>query len=275
MASDVTAWAANRLGAQAAAIQRAVSLALRDAQDSAVRAQLVQELNSKDPYGHTLFVHQHERLNERCKGIAGVQLRKPSGVRSRFEFPVVDDTNVVLVPIRISNDPRVRHDDTRLNLSRLRLALLETGSALPDPQRSIDDLMRDQEAVDAEYEDAIVLGEELAKVGRAVVIAFGSTVDGIFELGWGDLHITDAEAREVSWSHWETLPLIDSSEVGESTVAPLNVVPSSPSLTRFDENSGDDEDVFGLTLRSPLAPDPSSEQEAPELETGTTDPEGE
>ncbi|WP_148575293.1 hypothetical protein [Nocardioides caldifontis] len=250
---------------QSARIQHEISLAMRDAQADAVRAQLAQSSTSKDAYGHTLFVAQHEMLNDRLRKIPGVVLRRPAGVRSRFEFPVIDETNVVLVPLRVSSDPRKRRQECRIDMSQLRVAILGVAPRRPDDQRSIDDI-EDPDAADQRYAEEMEAFEEMSKAGCAVVIGFGSTVDGIFELGLGELLIEDHVIGEVSWPHWQPLRILDLDQQ-EPIAPPLHAVRSASNVERFDAIGVDDD--LGLRLRPQREESPSAEEEVEPLAAGS------
>lgn len=248
-------WRDRSLGAQSERIQHEVVFALSEAHAEAAAAQHSQGSYANDTYGHTLKVRQHELLNARLKEIPGIVLRRPKGVQSRFEYPVIEETNTVLVPLRFSNDPRVRHDDvTRMDLSDLRRALLAGPTPPQEPT-----LLEVVEGDDFEerYQEELAAFEQLATAGRALVIGFGSTSAGIFESGMGELVVDDAESGAVSWRRWHPLPVY----------ADLALVPAAPSLRavesvekaqRFDADAESED----LPLRTrPIvqsAPDPEA-----------------
>lgn len=277
----VSTWAEARLGAQAERIQYEVCLAIRDAHLDGLRAQLAQSSTSKDAFGHTLAVAQHEKLNKRLGVIPGVALRKPIGVRSRHKFPVIDETRVVLVPLRFSSDARKQRSDCRIDVSDLRVALLGTAPLRPDDQRTIDELSDPQaaERTDAEYAEEVAAFEEVSKDGRAIVIGFGATPDRLFGFGWGELSIENARTGEVSWPHWEDLPILGS-DVALPAAPALRPVPKPDPVERFDkEPAGTDDaalgvdadDDLGLKLRPRTDPAPSPEKEAPLPPAATED----
>jgi hypothetical protein len=262
------AWVEQRLGAQWARIQHEVCLAIRDAHLDAVRAQLAQSSKAKDAFGHTLAVAQHEKLNERLAVIPGVELRRPRGVRSRFEYPVIEETRVVLVPLRYSSDARKKRSDCRIDLSELRTALLGTAPMRPQAQRTIFEL-EDPEAADradAEYADEVAAFQEMSKAGQAVVVGFGATPDGLFGFGWGELAVEDAATGQVSWPRWEDLPIFGA-DANAPTAPTLRAVAEPATVERFDADpsqsdvSGEEsDDDLGLILRPRAEPTPSSEE---------------
>lgn len=264
-------WLERRLGSQCDRIQYEVSLAIRDAHIDAVRAQLAQSSKSKDTFGHTLAVAQHEMLNERLATIPGVVLRRPAGVRSRFEYPVIEETRVVLVPLRYSSDARKHRSDCRIDLSELRTALLGTAPIRPEAQRSIFEL-EDPDAADradAVYADEVAAFEEMSKAGRAVVIGFGATPDRLFGFGWGELSIENPDTGQVSWPQWEDLPIFGT-DAKVPPAPPLRAVSDSEPVERFDANPAqpitsdvESEDDLGLVLRARVEPSPNPEKVTP------------
>jgi hypothetical protein len=252
--SDIE-WAESVLGPQRERIRHEVVLAITEAHVEAAAAQYTQGSSANDTYGHTLKVRQHELLNARLREIPGIALRRPAGVRSRFKFPIIDETNAVLVPLRFSNDPHVSHDQvSRINLSDLRRALL-AGPTPPEEPTLIE--MATVEDYEERYEDELAAYEQLVSAGRAVVIGYGSTPDGIFELGLGELVVEDDERGAVSWRRWIPLPLY--ADLAAVPSAPqLRVVRQADDVERFDE--GAELDSFGLRLRPSVevAPDPEA-----------------
>lgn len=264
-------WAEQRLGSQCARIKHEVCLAIRDAHIDAVRAQLAQSSKSRDAFGHTLAVAQHEILNTRLATIPGVVLRRPAGVRSRFEYPVIEETRVVLMPLRYSSDTRKQRNDCRIDLSELRAALLGTAPMRPEAQRSIFEL-EDPDATDRAdiaYAEEVAAFEEMSKAGRAVVIGFGATPDRLFGFGWGELSIENAATGQVSWPHWEDLPVFGTD--AKVPAAPsLRAVPEPEPVERFDTNAAgsnaadvESEDDLGLVLRPRVEPSPNPEKVTP------------
>lgn len=264
-------WAEQRLGSQCARIQHEVCLAIRDAHIDAVRAQLAQSSKSRDAFGHTLAVAQHEMLNNRLATIPGVVLRRPAGVRSRFEYPVIEETRVVIVPLRFSSDARKQRNDCRIDLSELRTALLGTAPMRPEAQRSILELEDPGAAdrADAEYAEEVAAFEEMSKAGRAVVVGFGATPDQLFGLGWGELSIENPVTGQVSWPQWEDLPIFGVDEQ-VPLAPPLRAVPDTDPVERFDANPAqpdssdvESDDDLGLVLRPRIDASPNPEKETP------------
>jgi hypothetical protein len=247
-------WRQGSLGAQFELIQHEAILAISEAHTEATAAQYAQGSTSNDTYGHTLKVRQHELLNARLKKVPGIVLRRPEGVSSRFKFPVIEETNTVLVPLRFSNDPRVRHDDvTHIDLSDLRRALL-AGPTPPEEPTLLE--MAAGDDYEARYQEELAAFEQLVTAGRAIVIGYGSTPEGIFEIGLGELSVDDADTGAISWRRWHRLPVY----------ADLAAVPVPPALRtvapvavpeRFDAHATSDD--LGLRLRPIGEPVPNAE----------------
>lgn len=266
MAMQDTDWLAQALGQNAEDVQRESVAALLAAHDEALASHEKQRSRANDTYGHTLRVRSHELLNERLGAISGIALRRPRGVRSRFEFPVIVETNTVIVPLRYSTDPRVRHGDvTRITLSALRSALL-TGPTPPE-EPSLFDFVADEHCQDRYFED-LADYEELASAGRAIVLGYGSTTAaGIFEMGLGELLIDNPQTGAVSWRPGRWWPLHPDLALTKNTESTgLSLAQSSAAVARFDVASGSNEDPandLGLSLRrvKTTAPDPEQPQD--------------
>lgn len=256
---DTKGWVARALGSEWERIQGEAVVAICAAHAEAVAAQDSQGSRANDTYGHTLKVRQHELLNERLGEVPGIALRRPQGVQSRFHFPVIDETNTVIVPLRFSNDPKVRHDDvTRIDLSDLRRALL--AGVNPPEEPNLIELATDEDC-DARYLEELAAYEELVTAGRAVVIGFGSTPGGIFDIGLGDLLVEDADSGAVSWRRWHPLRT-DLALSGISATPTLRSVgPAEEARQRFDAT--DPTEGLNLRLRPATAeaPDPEAQTE--------------
>lgn len=263
-------WRATALGSHFERIEHEAVAALCEAHREATSAQHSQGSTANDTYGHTLKVRQHEILNDRIRQVPGVVLRKPAGVQSRFDFPVVEVTNTVIVPLRFSTDVRVRHDMVhRIDLSELRRALL-TGLAPPKEPDLFDAVSGDD--YEARYREALHAHEQLETAGRTVVIGFGSTPEGIFEIGVGELIVDDAETGAVSWRRWHPLPVYADLDAMPTAPYLRAVVPATPS-ERFDtrdDTEGDDD--LNLRLRPIVSDAPNAEtREEGEARANTED----
>lgn len=256
-------WLRRALGAQSERICHEAVVALAEAHAEATAAQEHQGSKANDTYGHTLKVRSHELLNHRLKEVPGIVLRLPSGVRSRFKYPVIEQTLTVIVPLRFSNDPRVRHENVgRIGLSDLRRALL-TGPKPPEEPTLFEALASEDYL--QQYENDMEDYEQLVSAGRTIVIGYGSTPNGIFEAGIAEVAIDDEERGTISWRRWRRLPVYTD----------LGAVPAAPALSpvddpvrapeRFDVGAPADDD---LGLRTRPIPESVPDAEARREESG-------
>lgn len=257
--SDTTRedWVSAALGAQRERIEHEIMAALCEAHTEAVRAHDQQGSKANDTYGTTMWVRQHEILNDRLRAVPGIVFRKPAGERSRFDFPIVEATNTVIVLIRFSTDPRRRHEQVqRIDLSDLRLAVL-AGLAPPKEPDILDAVSGDDYEVN--YQEAVQAHEQLEHAGRAVVVGFGSTPAEIFETGLGDVIIDNAERGEISWRRWHSLPVYTG--VDSIPSAPqLRAVEPLAAAERFDAGHEADDVDFGYRIRPTGSGAPDSEK---------------
>lgn len=93
---QVSAWAAERLGASAERLQEIVVRAIPRAHDDSVAAQAASGTSKQDPYGHTMKNRQHECLVEDALELSGVKVIRPAG--ASFELVTVVETQAVLYP---------------------------------------------------------------------------------------------------------------------------------------------------------------------------------
>jgi hypothetical protein len=269
----LSVWAQERFGNGADDLARAVARAIRKAHDRALVAHLGGGLTSNDTYGVTLHVAQYEELAAECGDLPGMSMRKPKGVRSRFDLVVHDDPPVVLYPWRYATDKAVSRDRAKLwPVSDLRKSLLSlNASTLPD-QLTLDQAELDPGELEAQLAEEQALLDQLASFGQVVTIGYASNPErGIFQLGWGDVELVDEETGRVFWRYWEQLPPED--QAGESAmrqpVAPLDGDGRTRD-GRFDDAPLQDD--LGLKPRSPIAEPPISEPERPQKETGSDEP---
>lgn len=258
-------WRERSLGVQWERILHEAVLAICEAHAEAVQAQYAQGSWASDTYGHTLKVRQHELLNDRLKQVPGIVLRKPEGVRSRFEYPVIEETNTVLVPLRFSSDPTVLHQDlTRIDISGLRRALL-AGSTPPEEPSLLDMVSGDD--YQERYEEELAAYEQLATAGSAVVVGFCSTREAVFEIGLGDLVVDDAETGLVSWRRWHSLPVY--SDLSAAPAAPaLRAVADLDIPERFDDDTAADDLALRLRPVAQQAPNPEAREDDEAAELG-------
>ncbi|MBS2936857.1 hypothetical protein KDN32_03755 [Nocardioides sp. J2M5] len=248
------------LGEQRARIEHEIVAALCEAHADAVGAHDSQGSQARDTFGTTMWVRQHEILNERLRAVPGIVFRKPAGEHSRYEYPIVESTNTVIVPLMFSSDQRFRHDDVhRIKPSRLRLALLD-GFA-PPAQPDLFDAISDED-YEASYLEAVHAHEQLESAGRTLVVAFGRTPTGIFELGLAEVVVDDRDKGEISWRRWHKLPVY--ADVESIPVPPqLRVVEPPAADERFDAADDHADDELGYRLRETRQPGAAGEGPTP------------
>ncbi|WP_124344074.1 hypothetical protein [Cellulomonas algicola] len=236
------------------------------AHHDAVSAHVAGNMKANDTYGNTMLVRMNEALSALTAQVPGLASRKPEGVRSRFPLLIVEDTAVAIYPWRFGDAPQVRHEDGELRrpVSNLRAAAFSLAAAAGSVQPSFEEVDAPIAELEAQWAEDAEIHEELAKMGSVVVVGISSGPDGIFELGWGDVELVDRDTGEVRWLHWETLP----TSLGAAAAAPRtvlrDVVQERP---KFDAIPFDD----SLDLLARRDDAPSSEQLAPERDTGTAE----
>ncbi|WP_239339559.1 hypothetical protein [Frankia sp. CiP3] len=263
-------WAEARFGALAGELCRAIPEAIHRAHELALAAHVSAELATNDAYGATLHAQQHQQLAEQTRGLDGVRLRKPLGVRSRFELVVVDAMAVVLYPWRYATDRATPRTQAKFRtVSDLRKNLLTLTARTVDPQLTIDHIDLDPEDLDADFADEQAVLDQLAAFGQVVTVGYASSPSlGVFDLGWGELELVDDETGEVIWHGWEPLRRRGHGGAGGAVASgPLKPVDGSGRTGRFDDAPL--EDKFNMAPRSPLAAPPTSEPEPPQRPTGS------
>lgn len=267
---NASEWAKARFGGYAGDFARHVTQAIHSAHDRAMAAHLAGELDSSDAYGTTLAVAQHEELNARSRHIDGVAMRKPSGIRSRFDLVVFGPTAVVLYPWRYAVDAKTSRVNAKLRkpLSDLRVNLLTLAPPSQDRQLSLLD-----EQIDLrESEELDSLESQIADRGRVVTIGYASNPSaGIIDIGWGDAELVDLEIGTVHWSHWEPLSGVElaTSRVNLRPVPDAGITrPSAPTTPRFDNKPIE---KLPLVARTPSAREPTVDAEQAPSGTGGSD----
>lgn len=267
-AVEPSRWACDRFGAAASELAEAVTAGVRHAHALALDAHLASTLKSNDAYGYTLRVTVPEQLVEFTRQIPGVDARKPTGVRSRFPYVLVEETQVVLLPWRYATDVSVRRIDAKLPapISDLRKTMLGLSVQAGHVQPTLDDVDLDADELEVLITEEQDLLAQLRTRGAVVTVAFASNpVNGVIGLGWGDAELTDAGSGEVTWRHWEGLT-IGRAASRSARPAIVNATPDSGGA-RFDDAPLNDD--LGLSIRSPLGGEPVSEPHTDEAMTGT------
>jgi len=253
----------------------AVAAAVQQAHALALDAHLASTLTSNDAYGYTLRVTLHEQLVEFTSDIPGVVGRKPTGVRSRFPYVVVEETAVVLLPWRYASDISVRRQDARLSapISDLRKTMLTLSAQAGHVQPTLEEVDVDDVELEALIAEERDLQDQLRRQGAVVTVAFASNpTNGVVGLGWGDAELTDTDSGEVTWHHWEALSV--ATDMARPARPVLMAAPaSSAGAARFDAAPLDDS--FGLSIRVPLEAEPVSDATTDEAtRTGNDTDEG-
>jgi hypothetical protein len=251
---------------------RTVARAIHQAHGRALSAHISGGLTSNDAYGAALHVAQYQELAAGCGDLPGVSVRKPKGVRGRFDLVVCEDPPVVLYPWRYATDKAVSRERAKLRppVSDLRKSLLSlNANTLPD-QLTLDQAELDPEQLQADLAEEQALLDQLASLGQVVTIGYASNPGGgIFELVWGDVELVDDETGRVFWRYWEELPPPGDQAAGASprqSVLPGDGVGRSRA-DRFDDAPLQDD--LGLKPRPPVTEAPISEPERPQEDTGS------
>ncbi|TCC65700.1 hypothetical protein E0H73_01835 [Kribbella pittospori] len=242
------------------------------AHERALAGHIASEETHNDAYGNGLAVFQHEELLNLAEQVPGLRTAKGNQGKSRFELLVVAETSVALWPLRFATDHKTGHANARIrSVSDYRRGLLTLAAPSygRNPQLTFDDIEVDEAEIEAAQAEEDALLEQLRRFGSVVTIGFSCNPAGMFELGWGDCELIDEDSRQIYWPHWESLSRPGPDAGYGGLRVPLKPV-DGPGSTRFDDGAPSDED-FGLTVRSPLAGEPSSEAGPPEQEVGSDD----
>lgn len=266
-------WARARFGDATSEVAQAAHRAIHQAHNIALAAHLSGGLESNDTYGATMYVAQYEQLAAEAAGIPGVSIRKPKGVRGRFDLVVCEHPPSVLYPWRYATDKAAPRERARFRrpVSELRKTLLSLNDATINGQLTLDQAVRDPEELEAELAEEEAMLAQLAELGQVVFVGFASNPSGMFDLGWGDVELLDEQTGAVHWRYWEPLPPPGDEAAGG---LPRRPAPSAPSDgqgrgVRFDDAAPEDD--LDLKLRPPTAEPPISEPEQPQEGTGSDD----
>ncbi|WAJ33023.1 hypothetical protein OUO20_18500 [Arthrobacter sp. FX8] len=263
---EVGTWAEEAFAEAARDLSLLVPRAIRAAHAAALTAHVSAEMTSHDTYGHTLKVKQYEILVDYIRDVPGVTTRKPAGMR--FELAVIPQTNVAILPLRYTTDPKEKREDSRLPspVSDLRKSLLGLNSSAAPRQLTIEHAFEDDDTLAVSLDELEDVDKQLRKFGRIVVVGYASNpTTGVWGIGWGDLEIEDQATGEVLWKHWESL-LDDATlpSLQDVSARPVASVVEAP--TRFDSTL--DEDDFNLAPRVYGSETPLSEPESEPKATG-------
>lgn len=271
-------WAQVCFGAVTNDLLQGFSRAVRQAHEQGLAAHVAGRLSSNDSYGSTMYPAVYQQLAVECQDIPGVTFRKPRDAAHRFKLPVIEPTRVVVYPWRYATDNATPREKARFRtpVSGLRKTLLALSEdTTSDIQLTLEQGARDPEELEAELTEMQAILEELQTQGRVVILGFASNPHGIFDLGVGEIELTDEQTGTVKWRYWEPLPPQAEQGAGDEPRRPVSPVAGADhgQSIRFDEAA--EEDDLGLRLRPPLGEPPISEPERPQGETGSDRPDGE
>lgn len=268
-----TAWAQARFGGIANDLTQAFSRAVHQAHAQGLAAHISGGLHSNDSYGATMHAAVYEQLAAECQDIPGVKLRKPKDVSHRFNFVVVEPTRVVVYPWRFATDNATPRERARFRtpVSDLRKSLLALNEDTLNNQLTLEQGARDPEELEAELAEEQAILEQLKMQGRVVIIGIASNPGGLFELGLGEVELTDEQTGRVHWHHWEPLPPPGEDGAGGEPRRPVSPAAGDGlgQSVRFDDIAAEDD--LDLKLRPPLSEPPISDPERPQKETGSDD----
>lgn len=267
-------WASDAMGEAVTELRSVVLTAIPRAHQDAVAAQAASGTPKRDPYGHTIKNRQHECLVEAGGTLAGVEVFHPRG--ASFDLLRVSSTGALLFPWRYATSGRVTRADAKMRTSGFRRELLSAGE--PIDQLTLEHAALSDDELEAHLAEQEAVVQELRRYGTVVTIGYASNPSGLLDLGWGVVELLD-EKGSVDWPHWESLPWRSSSSgaAAADTGASSKVIrlPSAAPSTRDDQvvhrfdKSAPLVDDLGLTARTPLAGEPSSESSGKDEGTGT------
>jgi hypothetical protein len=270
---SVATWLRDSLGETATELRSAVLVAIPRAHEDAAAAQAASGTRKRDPYGHTMKNRQHECLVEAGRSVSGVEVFQPRG--ASFELLRLTSTKTVLFPWRYATSTRVARVDAKMRTSSFRRDLLSMGESTA--QLTLEHAGLDDEELEAHLAEQEAVVQELRRYATVVTVGYASNPTGLLDLGWGVAELLD-DKGSVDWTDWESLPWRGSSgraaagSQASSEAARLRPVPpheTDDQVTHRFDKSAPLVDDFGLTPRSPLAGEPSSEAAPEAEETGT------
>lgn len=265
--AELSAYAVERFGEVAALVHNAVIETVHEAQDAAVRVHAEHGLPERDPYGTALRGHLNRRLLGKLRNVPGIAARKPAGHRARYEFPVIEETGVVLYWWRVPGEGRVPLPEVRLpRVSHLQQHLMTLAPTTVESQMTLDHALMSDKEIDQLFTDEEQFRAQMARVdGRTVTLWVSASPDGLFDFGWGDAELVDAKTGKLTWPRWESL-------ADAAIVAPAlhPVGQSGAKADRFDSDVEDDTG-FDLSVRTPTEAVVSEQQHTDEQISGSED----
>ncbi|WP_092805570.1 hypothetical protein [Rhodococcus globerulus] len=264
--TEPTEWEFARFGSLVQIAKDAVVASMLEAHARAVGAHLGGGGRTEHSYGTQFSVAQFEELADRTRSIEGVELRKPQNAKVQYELPVFLETKTILYPLRYGKDRKTQRDGAKINVSEVRRDLLHTGLA----SRSVEQFdLFEPVLSDAEIErrqaEEIELLADIEKNGHVVVAGISCSPDGVFDLYWGEIDISEETGR-ITVLCGESLTNVSAPATGRH----LRSVDPTATPPRFDEESED----TGFDLTPNLEPGAVNSEKIPEVdETGSANSE--
>lgn len=240
-------YAVERFGNVASIVQNAIIETVHEAQEAALRVHVEHGLPERDPYGTSFRGHLNRRLLAKLNGVPGIVARKPAGHHARYDLPIIPETGVALYWWRVPGDGKTSLVEAKLQkTSELQAHLMSLTPTATEPQMTIDHAAMTDEELEEHFSEDDQFSIQMAQAeGRTVTLWVSASPDGLFDFGWGDAELVDADTGELAWPRWESLK---------------NAVPVAPSLgvvgsnkntaARFDSDAEQDSG-FGLSVRAP------------------------
>lgn len=262
-------YAIDRFGRVAPIVQNAVIETVLAAQAAALRVHIEHGLPERDPYGTALRGHLNRGLLTRLEDVPGIVARKPAGQRARYDLPVVEDTGVALYWWRVPGDGRTRLLDAKLpRVSHLQQHLMTFAPTVVEPQMTIEHAAMTEDELDKHFTEDEEFSRQMTEAeGRTVTLWVSASPDGLFDFGWGDAELVDAETGQLAWPRHHSL----------KNIAAVSLVPAPEvraddkiGVDRFD-NDNEQGDGFDLSVRAPGEPVTSEKQNEDDQNTGSGD----
>ncbi|BDC70393.1 hypothetical protein [Prescottella equi] len=246
--SELSDYAVERFGDLAGVVQNAVIETVHEAQEAALRVHAEHGLPDRRPYGTSARGHLNSGLLRRLRGTPGISTAKPDGHHAEYELPIIDQTGVALYWWRVPGDGKVPVADARLRKpSRLQEHLMTLTPTAVEPQMTLEHAAMTEEELAQHFADSEHFSQQMSEAsGRTVTLWVSASPDGLFDFGWGDAELSNAETGELVWAR------------GPHSLK--NAVPVTPTLKvvgredkpvdRFDSDAEQDAG-FGLSMREP------------------------
>ncbi|MEV0712785.1 hypothetical protein [Nocardia aurea] len=264
--SELSNYEIERFGDVAPVVHNAVMDTVPEAQDAALRVHHEQGYPDRDAYSSALRVNLNRGLLDRLRGVPGIEARKPEGQRARFHLPVITQTGVALYWWRVPGDGKTHLLDARIrDVSGLQQHLMTLAPSAVSRQMSIEHAEMSEEEINRYYDEAEHFSQQMRHVdGRTVTLWVSASPDGLFDFGWGDGELVDAETGQLAWPRWESLK----NATTATHVPTLHLVDRHTEISRFDADAPV-EDELNLSRR-PAFEEPVSEEQPSAADENTT-----